>query len=1257
MTHRTPRKALSKAYLKTKVLREEIERFKSSFSILSSKIKPDLLEEELKNIMRDFLLDSYYKGKYEINVKDRKDLVIHNGPKSTDEVAVIIEAKAIKNKSEMISKDNLNAKALQEIMLYYLRERIDKENTHIKKLIVTNVHEWFIFDGNDFEKLIYRNTKLIKAYNEYIAAGHDTKYFYDTIASPFIKQHDLHFKYTWFDIREYKEAITNEDLEDDNKLIALYKLLSPTHILKLPFANDSNTLNKSFYKELLYIIGLEETKEKNKKIIQRVSEENRQPASLLENTMTILEYESNIPESERYEVSLELCIIWINRILFLKLLESQLVKYHKGHKEYKFLSHKKIENYDLLNKLFFQVLAIRTEKRRPNIQAEYKHVPYLNSSLFEVSDIEKETSIKISNLEDSETIDILPFTALKDHKHKPQKGKINTLSYLLQFLDAYDFSSEGSEQIEEENKTLINASVLGLIFEKINGYKDGSFFTPGFITMYMCKETLERAVIQKFNERKGWSYENIEDIRENIGGTKDDRIEANSIINEIKVCDPAVGSGHFLVSMLNEFIAMKSFLGVLSFMDGQRVKHYKAEVDNDELIITDEEDDIPYAYQLGTGKKPPKEMQNIQMMLFHEKKTIIENCLFGVDINPNSVKICRLRLWIELLKNAYYTEESKYTDLETLPNIDINIKCGNSLISRFDLDADLSEVFNKKNYSKDNYLIAVNAYKNENDKDSKLEIKKYLNTIKEQFKSSLYARDPRKKKLSKLRGQLNLIDNAENIGDLFEKLSDKDIFKNKAKIQKQIDRIEKVLNAEEDGKFYDDCNAFEWRFEFPEVLDDDGNYYGFDAVIGNPPWGVKMKDSESAKIKSTNSDIIVRMVDSFMFFINLTLRISHKTGSISQIIPDVFLYQSDNEKLRIKILDSYNLSKAINLGDNIFEDVARPSCTIFYNKTKGSNTLLGNFQEQREREIKNLDLFTVESSFILSLPNSIIPFRDIDGYSLLIKYSAVQLNDLLDDDSVQRGVSPDLKKAFVVNSEIQSKFNLEDSYLKPTITGGRDTTKFYSKPIDKLLVYTSKKDDCDKFPQILSYLSNFENEITCKEVAQNKHPFWSLHRSRDPKIFNKDKKIIGVITGDSISVSLDDSKIYPTDGMYLMNSNGLLSNITLIGILNSTLMTFFYRLLSMEEDRTLAQIKPTILKTLPFGFDRTTNKNLIAKIENCVLSIISEVKINNKISEIILTELNYFVFKLYKLNYSEVKVIDPDFAMSESEYNKSNFNN
>jgi adenine-specific DNA-methyltransferase len=314
------------------------------------------------------------------------------------------------------------------------------------------------------------------------------------------------------------------------------------------------------------------------------------------------------------------------------------------------------------------------------------------------------------------------------------------LQYLFEFLESYDFSSEGAEDIQEDNKTLINASVLGLIFEKINGYKDGSFFTPGFITMYMCRETIRRAVVQKFNEAKDWSCENLDDLYDKI----EDRSEANDIINSLKVCDPAVGSGHFLVSALNEIIAIKNDLKILQDRNGRRLKEYQFEVTNDELIITDENGEL-FEYHYTN-----KESQRVQEAIFHEKQTIIENCLFGVDINPNSVKICRLRLWIELLKNAYYKNE---TELETLPNIDINIKCGNSLISRFGLDADIKEALKQSKWTIDSYRLAVDAYRNAQNKDEKHAMERLINDIKSDFRSEISKSDPKVKKLYKLQGE------------------------------------------------------------------------------------------------------------------------------------------------------------------------------------------------------------------------------------------------------------------------------------------------------------------------------------------------------------------------------------------------------------------------------------------------------------------------------------------------------------------------
>jgi adenine-specific DNA-methyltransferase len=198
-------------------------------------------------------------------------------------------------------------------------------------------------------------------------------------------------------------------------------------------------------------------------------------------------------------------------------------------------------------------LARKYDERNEDVKKAFEKVPYLNSSLFEPTDLEQ-VALFISNLKDDKTIPIFSQTILKDQQGKKRSGNLSTLQYLFEFLDAYDFGAEGGEDIQEDNKTLINASVLGLIFEKINGYKDGSFFTPGFITMYMCRETIRKAVVQKFNEAKKWSCTTLEELYDKI----EDRKEANKIVNSIKICDPAVGSGHFLVSALNEMIAVKN---------------------------------------------------------------------------------------------------------------------------------------------------------------------------------------------------------------------------------------------------------------------------------------------------------------------------------------------------------------------------------------------------------------------------------------------------------------------------------------------------------------------------------------------------------------------------------------------------------------------------------------------------------------------------------------------------------------------------
>ena len=833
-----PRKALNKAFLKVKPNRSEIELFKTHLITLLDRINDFESEEFHKNLISDFLKDTYYKQNHFINTKGRNDLVIHNGPNANSTVGVIIEAKKPTNKTEMVTTQNLNVKAFQELVLYYLRERITDKNLEVKHLIATNINEWFIFDATTFDGLFAQNKKFVQQFIDFEAgrlADTTTDFFYKQIAEPFIESITSEIEFACFNFQDYQKVLRNPDKTDDILLIALFKLLSPEHLLKLPFANDSNTLDKKFYGELLHIIGLTETKKGSKKLIERNKAGERHTGTILEDTIIQLDSLDKLSRLEKpslfgkteeerlFNVALELSITWMNRILFLKLLEAQLITYNKGDQSHSFLNLDKIKSFDDLNTLFFQVLARKNEDRNQDVKKAFEKVPYLNSSLFEPTDLEHSMFL-ISNLSDDKSIPVYSQTVLKDEHGKKITGSLKTLEYLLAFLNAYDFGAEGGEEIQEENKTLINASVLGLIFEKINGYKDGSFFTPGFITMYMCRETIRKAVVQKFDHYfPDYEIDRIEDVYDLIP-QKISRKKANEVVNSLKICDPAVGSGHFLVSALNELIATKNDLKILEDREGKSLHRYEVEVVNDELIVTDEEGEL-FEYNPNN-----KESQRIQEALFHEKQTIIENCLFGVDINPNSVKICRLRLWIELLKNAYYKNK---IELETLPNIDINIKCGNSLVSRFAIDVDLKQALKKSKWTINSYRMAVSTYRNAENKEQKREMERLISEIKNNFKTEINNNDPKKTRLSQLAYELYnrftgsmLFEPEIPYGSNVEKRRKDE----QCKIEDEIAKLQKEIDEIESNKIFE--NAFEWRFEFPKVLNNDGDFVGFDVVIG-----------------------------------------------------------------------------------------------------------------------------------------------------------------------------------------------------------------------------------------------------------------------------------------------------------------------------------------------------------------------------------------------------------------------------------------
>ena len=1272
------KQSLNKAYRLVKPKRPEMESFKRNLITLLGQIDEKESEENVKIHLMHFLRTTFYDPAHLLATKGRTDFVVHIGKEASTSAGVLVEAKRPLNMADMVTKTNLNAKAMHELVLYYLRERIEHKNNDIRHVVITNIYEWFIFDAPVFERLFYKNPELLKQYKEWVAGqkvSTNTDLFYKEIARPFLENLDEEIPFTWFDIREYDKPLRNTEKEDDNKLIALFKILSPTHLLKLPFANDSNNLDRSFYSELLHIIGLEEVKEGSKKIIRRKKEGQRNEGSLLENTIAILDTENclhKVPdlksygetkEEQLFSVGLELCITWVNRILFLKLLEAQLRKYHKGDNHYRFLDFETLPQYDEVYKLFFQVLAKKSEERIEKVQKKYSHIPYLNSSLFEPSEMEDAT-LKINMLDSMAELDLISSTVLRNEKNKPKAARLNTLQYFFEFLDAYDFASEGSEEIQEESKTLINASVLGLIFEKINGYKDGSIFTPGFITMYMCRQSIREAAMNKFKEKYNWKVDNFEDLYNYISENRSAKKlrEHNELLNSLTICDPAVGSGHFLVSALNELIAIKDELGILITENGTRLSEIEITLENDELIITDAQGDI-FQYIVEPDRNNRNYIQpwkqEVQKTLFHEKQTIIENCLFGVDINPKSVQICRLRLWIELLKNAYYIIPEGLSqsggrvgnELQTLPNIDINIKCGNSLISRFSINEDLKSAtayFERKILE---YKSWVADYKHEQNKDQKRGLQQLMNDLKRGFLSKITDRNPTKIKLDKLTGEfLNKYVNEK----LFSQNLTSAQIKDKKRLDNEIAKLNNELEAYIKSPVYD--NAFEWRFEFPEVLNDNGDFVGFDVVIGNPPYFSLSKIKVQAdyfvdagyKTYSKSSDI-------YCLFYERGNQILKPHGLLTYITSNSWLRTQYGELLRKFLIESTNPIALLNIED----------AQVFTEATVESNIIIF----RKEPWNKNLQAATLKKDFDLNssiheyfaLNSIIIDTLPIDGWVIgsapestlkkKIEKNSTPLSQY--GNKIYRGFTTGFNDAFFVSTETRDKLVFADKncelLIKPALRG-KDLSKYSYlwRDVWVIIIKTgwtnANKGELDPeqyfrsaYPSIYNHLKSIGDTIKGKgkglyERDDKGDYWWELRPCDYYNEFEKEKIIWGELS-DEQKFAYDDQKMYSNNTIFFMTGTGLKY---LLSILNSKLAKWYFNSISTSSGMGTNRWLKYKIELLPI-------KDISTKEQLPYIELVDKVidgKKENANTSLLEERIDALVYKLYNLTADEIKIIE-----------------
>lgn len=1171
-------------YTKEKILnfQKELDDYKTK---IKDAIKNKKDEEFFKKIINNFLEKVFYSNeKYDINTYGNVDSSIC----SNEKLFVLLEMKTPQNVIEMVKENNINYKALHEIIFYYLLQTRDlsgnkvkiKRDVEIKRLVITDSCQWFIFNANDVEKICkgYLEQQFFKYKKGQLIYNNNNSEFYKELKEYFDSVDITKIlRYVYFNVNEYK---------DKKNIQYLYKILDKGYLLKEGYIEGikAHALNKNFYQELLYIMGLKENKE-SKKIIITIDKtiKNSMAAQIYDK----LEREKDYSEQERIEKTFEMIIIWINRLLFIKLFEGQLIAFNSDKFCYHILNKEKIKDFEELNNLFFEVLG-KKERNNTKFLNLFSEIPYLNSSLFEHDAIET-TDFHINALKNE------PIMKKRISILNKKEDKFLLLDYIIDFLNSYYFNATITDDETITGGEIINAAVLGLIFEKLNGYKDGSYYTPSAVTSYMCRETIEATCIDKINNAMNWNCSDLFEIKKNMDGSLSQIKQLNEIINSIKICDPAVGSGHFLVSALNHIIALKSELGILLIHGrNELLTQYEIQVHDDILCISNGQ---------GENFKYVKEdtySQKVQETLFNEKRTIIEECLFGVDINSKAVAICRLRLWIELLKNAYYS----HGVMETLPNIDINIKCGDSLINK--LNFSIGSKLGKQNPNLEKqiskligeYKELVKSYKIVADKSKKREIKMKIKFIKDNLRNFYY--------------QTNFI-----------------IDKNNEIIYDTGDSVNESIYK----------NIFEWAIEFPEIIKEDGTFLGFDCIIGNPPYfNVDTYGYQSPYMKylmNEYSEIWRDKSDILFYFIYRSIKLSN--NKVCLITSNAFLFSNKGDKLRNYIIDNRPISKIINFEKHrIFENAFIMCCIFTLEKNKKNALtkalLYKEHVDRLESALDNTDdIFDVK-------------FKKNATFAL-IQSSIVSINNKIDSKhpklgelfEISQGMQTAANKVFVFNE----KPPFSEDYIRPRLNGER-IKRYCISPITEYLLYyefIERFDDLDE--ELRSYLEINKPVLEDRATVKNEgRDWWRYSRPLFKEYYEYDK-IWSSYRATHNSFAFDDTKKYIglTDTTVIFGTNEQIDLKYALALLNSKTLEYRYK-------NGLG--KPTGSGVFEY-FKNQIGELPIPKIDkqdqSPFIEIVTKI-IERKKKDISLSiddlqdEIDIMVYKLYGLNSKEISVIE-----------------
>lgn len=839
---------------------------------------------------------------------------------------------------------------------------------------------------------------------------------------------------------------------------------------------------------------------------------------------------------------------------------------------------------ELLSKLFFDTL---NTKRKDDlielVKGELCRIPYLNGGLFE---------------ED-------------DKKHRNLIFPANLFKSLFDFFNQYNFTIY--EDDPNDHTVAVDPEMLGHIFENLlEDNKDkGAYYTPKEIVHYMCQESLIEYLTTWF-ENKGYEVvgyigfnkpdqpklfsanegrkgQLVMETDNKTTGKQIDRIliekllkkklddddkklikkhsvEFHNALDNVKICDPAIGSGAFPMGLLHEIFTAKQTL---------------------------------HTFEHGNTKS---------FDASGVKLNIIQNSIYGVDIEKGAVDIARLRFWLSLI-----VDEEKP---KALPNLDYKIVVGNSLVSKLgDAIIDIDWTLNETSHG----LFGADLAKQKGDLLKKIskEQKEFFNPASDKKK---LAADIRKLKIDLLITQLELMISTKGIetkpNGIGKKLAEQtELYLQTLGWKNSIKDLQKLKNKPELPLHF-----FDWKLDFPEVLNEQViSNSGFDIVIGNPPY-VFSRDNLS-QIEKDNYNKLYKLtqfkINLYILFIEKGYSLLNKnSGVFFYITPNNWLTLDTNSDLREFILSKTKNIKILQNYANVFESASVDTVILGF-KNNGQSSV--DYLEWVDK--KPIILNKKPTSDYLSKNKHIISYDGgiLNKKSFLNDLKGVQLQSICD---VKNGV-----QAYTVGEGT------------PVCTVEMKNNRVYHSLTDKGKNWFKYLDGVDVCRYYLGWSGQY--------IKYGKN----LSRPRQEDLFIGERILVRQIPSQLPycinACFLDEHCINDNNSMIvkLLDTNYSLKYI--LGLLNSKLLSEWFAIYFGKLSRKIfPQFKINELRIFPIA---KASKNSQKQIELLVSNVLN-LKNKNKDTSSIETEIDNLVYKLYELTYDEVKVIDPEFSLSKKEY-------